>query len=613
MALRLIGVSKRYGDQPVLDGVSLHVRAGDCYGFLGHNGAGKTTAMRIALGLVAADAGRVVVDGFDADEHPLEARARMGALIEVPGFHPHLSGLRNLVLLARLQGLSADAAGPEARRVLEAVGLAHAADKAAGAYSQGMRQRLGIAQAILGRPRIVLLDEPTNGLDPEGIEEIRRLLRRLTAEEGVTVLLSSHQLHELSGVCNRVGILRQGRLLVEDETARLLAARGRRQVLRTSDDAAARKAIAALGITMQERASGGVEFDPGPHTPGEIARVVIASGVELQALAPREATLEEIYLDTTRHAHGAAKSAEPEPPATGPQSRIAPPGSVRRTAMYDVRRWFSTASVPASLVAPAVVAALAVLSFHAGESAASGEVEAGRLATATHHTAFTATARGLSRGLPLLALVASATAALSIAGEYGRGTLRNVVLRPVGRARLVLGKVLAASAAATMGYVLLALVAMGVAGALFDFGDLVEILPGGQRFAYEGFAAKDLWPELARSLAWQFPAVLAFAAVGALVGSWSKGGAGAVVGVFSTTLVMIGLPAFVGRGAAQWVPSAYLPWVVSDASPTRRLYDLSTGVSNAAPLDSQPLWVPALWFAAAVAAACWTMRRRPIP
>ena len=228
MALELRSVTRRFGAQLALDRVSIHVREGDCYGFIGHNGAGKTTAMRIALGLQRADEGRVVVDGFDAARFPREARARMGGLIEVPGFYGGSSGPENLVALGRLQGFSRRDARHEAARWIERVGLAHAGSKAVQNYSHGMKQRLGIAQALLGSPAYVLLDEPTNGLDPEGIAEVRELVRRLVKDEGITFLMSSHQLHELSSVCNRIGVLRGGRLLAEEETSKLLGAGGSR-------------------------------------------------------------------------------------------------------------------------------------------------------------------------------------------------------------------------------------------------------------------------------------------------------------------------------------------------------------------------------------------------
>src|SRR6185295_14969544 len=142
-----------------------------------------------------------------------------------------------------------------------------------------MRQRLGIAQALIGSPKIVLLDEPMNGLDPEGIEEIRRLLRRLTREEGMTVLLSSHQLAEIAGLCNRIGILRQGRLLVEEETSKLLAADANRYALATADDAAAARVLAAAGIAAAPRGVDGLDVAIGDRRPGDVARDLVAKGV----------------------------------------------------------------------------------------------------------------------------------------------------------------------------------------------------------------------------------------------------------------------------------------------------------------------------------------------
>jgi ABC-2 type transport system ATP-binding protein len=233
MSLQLLSLTRRFGDERALDGVSLHVRAGDCYGLIGHNGAGKTTAMRIALGLDRADAGEVQVDGFDTRRAPRETHARLGGLIETPGFHEQLDARSNLEMLARLQGLTVAEARAEAERQLARVGLTQVGAKPVRGFSQGMRQRLGIAQALLGSPRYVLLDEPTNGLDPEGSADVRALLARLVREEGVTVLVSSHQLHELAELCNRVAILQRGRRLVEAETRALLA--GRPGALRARD------------------------------------------------------------------------------------------------------------------------------------------------------------------------------------------------------------------------------------------------------------------------------------------------------------------------------------------------------------------------------------------
>jgi len=205
---------------------------------------GKTSALRIALGLLHPQRGTVSVDGFDARRHPREARARMGGLIEVAGFYGELGGRSNLRLLARLRGLTRRDAAREADRVLELVGLRAQAAKHVHAYSQGMRQRLGIAQALLGRPRYVLLDEPTNGLDPEGIHDLRQLLRRLANETGVTILLSSHLLDEVAGLCTRIGVLHRGRMLVEAPTAELLGEDHPSFHLDTDDNAAAAELLA---------------------------------------------------------------------------------------------------------------------------------------------------------------------------------------------------------------------------------------------------------------------------------------------------------------------------------------------------------------------------------
>ena len=197
------------------------MRQGDVYGLLGLNGAGKTTSLRILLRLLRPSAGRVELFGRAVDRHWLEVAGRIGAMIEAPAFYLHLDGMTNLQLLYDLAG-APSGRGPEA--VLEAVGLRDAARVRARNYSQGMLQRLYIAQAMLGSPELLILDEPTSNLDPRGILEVRQLIQRLCHEEGRTVLLSSHQLSEVEGLCNRVAILHKGRRLVETQVAELFGA-----------------------------------------------------------------------------------------------------------------------------------------------------------------------------------------------------------------------------------------------------------------------------------------------------------------------------------------------------------------------------------------------------
>lgn len=315
MALRLETLTRRFGDHLALDAVSLHVRPGDCYGFLGHNGAGKTTSMRIALGLEQAESGRVIVDGFDAAAFPREARARMGGLIETPGFHGHLSGVANLVLLARLQGFDGAAARSESQRLVESVGLARAGTKPVRAYSQGMRQRLGIAQAIFHDPDLVFLDEPTDGVDPVGRRSIRDLLLELRGR-GKTVFLNSHLLLEVELICDRVAILDRGRLLrigpVEELTRseneyRVRASGAAEEVLRIVREAAGNGEPDKEGVRFHAADEAGLD---------RVLDALGAAGHRIRELAPVKATLEDFFIRLVQDTR-AAGGGPPPPHATG--------------------------------------------------------------------------------------------------------------------------------------------------------------------------------------------------------------------------------------------------------------------------------------------------------
>src|ERR671933_1244950 len=214
-------LTKRFGRRVAVDALSLAVRRGDIYGFLGQNGAGKSTTIRMALGLVRPTAGRVRLLGEDMAKRPQRALARTGAMVEAPAFYGNFTGRQNLSMLAALSG------GADRRRIdktLELVGLSARADDAVRAYSHGMRQRLGIAQSLLPDPEFVILDEPTDGLDPQGIRETRELIRSLRDEQRLTVMLSSHLLHEVEQLCDRVGIIDDGRLLYEGDVTELTGA-----------------------------------------------------------------------------------------------------------------------------------------------------------------------------------------------------------------------------------------------------------------------------------------------------------------------------------------------------------------------------------------------------
>ncbi len=209
--LELRHVFKRYGKTVALDDLSLAVRRGEVFGLLGPNGAGKTTAIRAMLGLIRADAGEVLVLGQPVAPAPERVMHHVGAIVEGPAAYGYLSGRDNLRLAAMLAG-----EGSEARveRLLDLVGLAEKAAVRAGGYSLGMKQRLSLAQALVGDPDLLILDEPTNGLDPRGIRQVRQLIVRLAREEGKTILVSSHLLHEVEQMCDRVAIIDRGKLVL---------------------------------------------------------------------------------------------------------------------------------------------------------------------------------------------------------------------------------------------------------------------------------------------------------------------------------------------------------------------------------------------------------------
>jgi len=282
------GLTKRYGRRLVVDGLSLTVERGEVYGFLGPNGAGKSTALRMLVGLVRPTAGEVELFG-----RPLAraALARVGALIEAPSFYPYLSGRDNLRMLASLTGPC-----PPARidAALDRVGLLDRAGDRAEVYSHGMKQRLAIAAALVPGPELVLLDEPTNGLDPMGLRAMRDLVRGLARDDGLAVVLSSHLLAEVEQVAGRGCILARGRAVWEGELGALRAARRRIRLRATPADRVP-ALVAAAGAT----ATGG---DPEFHVHGDVdaAELVdrlVAAGVRVHEIAESTPTLEELFVE----------------------------------------------------------------------------------------------------------------------------------------------------------------------------------------------------------------------------------------------------------------------------------------------------------------------------
>ncbi|MBU2167515.1 MAG: ABC transporter ATP-binding protein [Alphaproteobacteria bacterium] len=297
LAIETCDLRRRFGPTLAVDGVSLSVPRGCVYGFMGRNGAGKTTTLKMLLGLVRPDAGTIRIAGRDALADRLGAARCMGALLEAHGFYAHLSGRENLDLSRSLLGLKPS----ELDRVLEIVGLVPDAGRRVGGYSLGMRQRLGIARALLGSPEVLILDEPTNGLDPDGIADMRDFLRTLPARANATVLLSSHLLGEVEQVADRVGILHQGRLVLQDDLAALRA--GQAPQLRLGCDAPdqARAVIRSLGLTP-ELDSDRITLAPGADVRGiarALNRALVEAGIGVHELAPEARSLEAIYRDIT--------------------------------------------------------------------------------------------------------------------------------------------------------------------------------------------------------------------------------------------------------------------------------------------------------------------------
>jgi ABC-2 type transport system ATP-binding protein len=291
------GLVKRYGDIVAVDRVDLTVDPGDVYGYLGPNGAGKTTSLRMLLGLIRPTEGAARLFGLD----PLRAGARalegVAGFVEAPRFYPYLSGRTNLELCAAFDG---DGAKRRIDEALDVVELAGRAGDKVGGYSHGMRQRLGIAGALLRAPRLLLLDEPTTGLDPGGMRDMRALIRRLSGQ-GITVLLSSHQLAEVEDMCNRVAIIRSGAIVYEGALDELKRTAGGDHRLRSTNPAAAvRVCEAQPGVTAVRLQDDEVRFAVSSEEAlAPLSIALVEAGIGIVALAPVGATLEELFFRLT--------------------------------------------------------------------------------------------------------------------------------------------------------------------------------------------------------------------------------------------------------------------------------------------------------------------------
>jgi ABC-2 type transport system ATP-binding protein len=289
------GLLKRYGDLVAVDHVDLNVTTGDVFGYLGPNGAGKTTSLRMLLGLIRPSAGSIEIFGRDPMRVGVHALDGVAGFVEAPRFYPYLSGRRNLHLLA-------DYDEPRTRnKVEEVLGLVELSDRGddrVGGYSHGMKQRLGIAAALLRSPRLLLLDEPTTGLDPAGMRDMRELVRRL-AGEGITVLLSSHLLTEVEDLCNRVAIIRKGQIVYEGSLAELKQTSGQIWRLRTTDPEHARTIALDHGVRDLGVTDGEVSFSADDAAVAALTVSLGQARVGITRLVEQSATLEELFLELT--------------------------------------------------------------------------------------------------------------------------------------------------------------------------------------------------------------------------------------------------------------------------------------------------------------------------
>src|SRR5215217_820638 len=297
VALQTEDLTKRFGARTAVDRLTIRVERGDIYGFLGPNGAGKSTTLRMLLGLVRPTSGVIKFPVRASSWEYLRARSRIGAIIETPAFYENFSGRRNLQLLASLSG------GVQRKRVeevLEIVDLRDRAQDPVRVYSLGMRQRLGIAQALLPTPELIILDEPTNGLDPQGIHETRNLIRRLRDEFKLTVLLSSHLLTEIEQLCNRVGIIDEGHLLYEGGPEALVAPTSLYKVRVDNLSNAFDLLNREPGVTVTRNGASFLRVEADAEHIAAVNTLLVGHGIKVYELSPAQESLEEAFLRLTK-------------------------------------------------------------------------------------------------------------------------------------------------------------------------------------------------------------------------------------------------------------------------------------------------------------------------
>jgi ABC-2 type transport system ATP-binding protein len=289
-------LTKRYKRRVVVDKLSLRVERGDIYGFLGQNGAGKSTTLRMIVGLVRPTSGRVRLLGHEMSRHPLRALKHVGAIIEAPAFYDQFTGWQNLRMLAAMSG---GAKRGRIEEVLETVNLRERAHDAVRVYSHGMRQRLGIAQALLPAPEFIILDEPTDGLDPQGIHEMRLLIRRLRDEHHLTVMLSSHLLNEVEQICNRIAIIDEGQLVYQGALDELIAQDKTVKLTVDRVEEAYELLSGERSLAIHRNGDRSLYVRLTDEQIPLVNALLVERGFRVMELAPQRETLEEVFLRLT--------------------------------------------------------------------------------------------------------------------------------------------------------------------------------------------------------------------------------------------------------------------------------------------------------------------------
>jgi ABC-2 type transport system ATP-binding protein len=290
-------LTKRYGRRLAVDRISLSVKRGDIFGFLGQNGAGKSTLIRMALGLIRPTLGRVCLFGEDMAKHSLRALGRVGAIVESPAFYENFSGWENLSIFASMSG---GASRKRIEETLDLVDLLPRAHDRVRTYSHGMRQRLGIAQSLLPNPEFVILDEPTDGLDPQGIREVRLLLPRLRDELGLTILLCSHLLDEVERVCNTVVIIDHGHLLYQGPIESLLLEERSVKITVDRPDVAYEVLVSDPHVAVSRNGSSSLYVKMNNECIPRINALLVANNIRVMELSPQRATLEDVFMTLTQ-------------------------------------------------------------------------------------------------------------------------------------------------------------------------------------------------------------------------------------------------------------------------------------------------------------------------